>query len=264
MTAKEFRAIAREKLKGNWGVAVLTGFVASLLGGVTVTSSSFNTGVNIDTDDIEKIFNGNFNVNGEPMSYDQIMQYLQTSDFLRIFLPIVLAIAGIAMVWGIATFILGGPTRLGYCGFNIRLLKGEGEFKDLFSYFNGYFLKAFLTRLLVGVITTIGYILLIVPGILATYGLSMTYYIMAENPEIDPFEAVKASWNMMKGYKWKLFCLQISFIGWIILCAFTLGIGTLFLTPYMEAATAAFYKSISAPKTELIESYEPATPAPIE
>lgn len=264
MAAKEFRAIAREKLKGRWGTAVLTGFVASLLGGVTATSSSFSTSTKIDNDDIEKILGENITVDGQQVSPEQFMEYLQTSEVLRILIPIFLAVAAVAMIWGIATFILGGPTRLGYCGFNIRLLKGEGEFKDLFSYFNGYFLKAFLTRLLVGVITTIGYILLVIPGILATYGLSMTYYIMAENPEIDPFEAVKASWNMMKGYKWKLFCLQISFIGWIILSAFTLGIGMLFITPYMEAATAAFYKNISAPKTEFIETYEPATPTPAE
>ena len=115
-----------------------------------------------------------------------------------------------------------------------------------------------LTKILVAVIISIGFVLLIIPGILATYGLQMTFYILAENPEMDPFDAVKASWNMMKGNKWKLFCLQFSFIGWSFLCLFTLGIGALFLTPYVEAATAAFYKNVSKPKVELIESYTPA------
>ena len=49
----------------------------------------------------------------------------------------------------------------------------------------------------------------------------------------------------MSGNRLRLFCLQISFIGWEILCAFTLGIGSLWLNPYKQAATAAFYREIS-------------------
>lgn len=75
----------------------------------------------------------------------------------------------------------------------------------------------------------------------------MTSYILAENPEMSAGEAIDRSEELMKGNKWRLFCLQFSFIGWSILCAFTLGIGTLWLTPYMEAASAAFYRDITAP-----------------
>jgi len=49
----------------------------------------------------------------------------------------------------------------------------------------------------------------------------------------------------MSGNRWRLFCLHVSFIGWAILCAFTLGIGNLWLNPYKNAATAAFYREIS-------------------
>ena len=50
---------------------------------------------------------------------------------------------------------------------------------------------------------------------------------------------------MMDGNKWSLFCLEISFIGWSILSSLTLGIGDLFLTPYMKMATAHFYMNLS-------------------
>ena len=50
---------------------------------------------------------------------------------------------------------------------------------------------------------------------------------------------------MMSGNRWRLFCLQFSFIGWSILSALTLGIGGLWLTPYTQTATAAFYREIS-------------------
>ena len=50
---------------------------------------------------------------------------------------------------------------------------------------------------------------------------------------------------MMRGHKWRLFCLQISFIGWAILAGLTCGIGVLWLTPYTEASTAIFYLELA-------------------
>lgn len=255
MTAKEYRAIAREKLKGHWGTSVLAGFVAALLGGVTVSSPTFST--NIDVDDLSEI-SEKLGIDSSLPDSEQLKQIVEQAPYIPHFVIAIIAIVvGLMTIWGIATFILGGPIRAGYCKYNINLLNGEGKFEDVFSRFD-IFLKALLTKILVAVIISIGFVLLIIPGILATYGLQMTFYILAENPEMDPFDAVKASWNMMKGNKWKLFCLQFSFIGWSFLCLFTLGIGTLFLTPYVEAATAAFYKNVSKPKVELIESYTPA------
>lgn len=82
----------------------------------------------------------------------------------------------------------------------------------------------------------------------------MTDYILAEHPELTASEAIAQSKAMMEGNRWRLFCLQFSFIGWDILCALTLGIGNLALRPYRHAAEAAFYREISggaAPKPEL-------------
>jgi len=58
-------------------------------------------------------------------------------------------------------------------------------------------------------------------------------------------EAIARSKQMMYGNRFRLFCLQLSFIGWDILCALTLGIDYLWLTPYRQAATAAFYREVS-------------------
>ena len=88
-------------------------------------------------------------------------------------------------------------------------------------------------------------LLFIIPGIIATYSYAMTGYILAEHPELTASEAIERSKEMMSGNRFRLFCLQLSFIGWAILCAFTFGIGYLWLGPYREAATAAFYREIS-------------------
>lgn len=48
----------------------------------------------------------------------------------------------------------------------------------------------------------------------------------------------------MDGHKWRLFCLHLSFIGWWLLCILTLGIGMLWLAPYIQNSTAAFYEDL--------------------
>ncbi|MPN61797.1 hypothetical protein SDC9_209541 [bioreactor metagenome] len=84
-------------------------------------------------------------------------------------------------------------------------------------------------------------LLLIVPGIIAAIRYSMCFYILADNPDIGIMEALNESKRMMRGNKWKYFCLNLSFIGWGLLCICTVGIGFLWLTPYVETSVIAFY-----------------------
>ena len=92
----------------------------------------------------------------------------------------------------------------------------------------------------------IGSLLLVVPGVIAYYANIMAPYIMVDNPQMTAGEAIKASQAMMKGNKWRLFCLSWSFIGWDILALLTLGLGHIVLCPYVEAACAAFYRELKA------------------
>ncbi len=87
-----------------------------------------------------------------------------------------------------------------------------------------------------------------IPGIIKGYAYAMTPFIMAENPQMTAREAIKRSQELMDGHKWELFCLGFSFIGWNLLTVLTLGIGTFFLNPYMNAAYAAFYREKISPK----------------
>lgn len=78
----------------------------------------------------------------------------------------------------------------------------------------------------------------------------MTDFILKDHPELANNGAIEKSMVMMEGNKMKLFLLDLSFIGWAILCLFTLGIGYLFLQPYMQAAHAAFYEDLKAQAVE--------------
>ena len=72
----------------------------------------------------------------------------------------------------------------------------------------------------------------------------MSYYILADNPQMSCNDARVTSMEMMKGNKWRLFCLWFSFIGWWLLSILTLGILFLWTIPYMQVATAAFYDDL--------------------
>lgn len=87
-------------------------------------------------------------------------------------------------------------------------------------------------------------LLLIVPGIIAALGYSMTFYILADEPELKAEEALRKSKAMMDGYKLKLFYLDLRFFLLAFLCILTLGIGFLWLIPYVNVTTALFYEDI--------------------
>ena len=151
----------------------------------------------------------------------------------------------VSLVFGIAMFILGSIINVGYSAFNLDLVdRRNAELGTLFSYFKNWKVCV-LANLLQTVYILLWSLLLIIPGIIATYSYAMTPYILAENPNLSPKEALDRSKQMMIGNKWRLFCLDISFIGWTLLCILTLGIGTLWLNPYMNAARADFYREIS-------------------
>ncbi|MDD2260001.1 MAG: DUF975 family protein, partial [Acholeplasmataceae bacterium] len=68
--------------------------------------------------------------------------------------------------------------------------------------------------------------------------------IAFDRPELSASEILVASTNMMRGHRWRLFCLNLSFIGWFILSILTLGIGLFFLVPYIQTSTAIFYEEL--------------------
>lgn len=86
--------------------------------------------------------------------------------------------------------------------------------------------------------------LTIIGGIIKHYSYLMVDYILAENPDIKPNEAIKISRNMMNGNKWKTFLFDISFTGWFILEYITLGLAGIFVTPYYISSRTALYEEL--------------------
>jgi uncharacterized membrane protein len=144
----------------------------------------------------------------------------------------------------IVSLIIAGPLTLGLVSFFIRLKRGEEA--NLENVFDGFknFSSSFILILLTAIFTWLWSLLLIVPGIIKSFSYSLAFYILNDNPDMKPLDAITQSRKMMDGYKGKLFMMYLCFFGWSILCLFTLGIGYIWLIPYMQAAIANFYDDV--------------------
>ncbi len=142
------------------------------------------------------------------------------------------------------TLIIGGPLALGAAIFSLSIARGkEARLEEIFQGFNN-FGTALVTYLLLLLYIFLWTLLIIVPGIIAALGYSLTFYILADDPNIKPQDALKKSKSMMDGYKEKLFYLWLRFLLLAILCILTLGIGFLWLIPYVHVTMAKFYDDV--------------------
>lgn len=269
--AKDFRAEARAALSNRWGIAILVTFLAGLLGGQSSTPT-FRLDVEkpsgISLENLQQIDWG------APM--DEIVSSLPR--LLVMLIPVILA----ALAFSVVLLLIGPCIHWGLCRFRLALLDGqEPSVGMLFSGFKRMFLKALGLNILITLVVlatmlafvivgavVVAVVALALPGasdtrieiaflavlfgigamlavMVMAYRYSMSFYALVDNPDMGVLDAMRESKNMMKGNKWRLFCLQLSFIGWEILCVFTCGIGYLWLAPYMGQAEAAFYHDVS-------------------
>mgnify|MGYP004634347231 FL=1 len=256
----DYRSLALDALRGKWKTAVLAGLAASALGATIVNSTSSISSHTSQQDNIT------------PQQYFELFSQPVGGRLLAVLS------AGIAL-WALFTLIVGGAARLGYARFNLNLADGRpAAFSDLLSQkkrlWNGFCMK-----FLQGLYVALWSLLLVIPGIVKSYSYAMTPYIMAEHPSLTANEAITESRRIMDGNKWRLFCLDFSFIGWELLCALPmyvgyflflhtytgsdalavsivlllavpLSAGFFFVRPYEEAAWAIFYRDITAAPAE--------------
>lgn len=134
----------------------------------------------------------------------------------------------------------------------LRFMRGHKDnFLDsLFAVFTkGRFVPELLAYLLQLLYISLWSLLFIIPGIVKEYSYAMTPYIVNDlvesGQEVHYNEVITASRNLMRGHKWQLFVLRLSFWGWLFLSIFTLGIGYLWVVPYMETTQANFYRTLA-------------------
>ena len=247
--AADLRRQAWNSLAGKWGLAIGTFIIASLLGateGFSLDISSFfNTSSSSDV-----------TINMSTKDISSLSEFFELyANELKLIAGVLITTAIFSAIVGLIMFFIGSIVGVGYSKFNLNIIDlKKADLPQIFSYFK-HWSTAILTALLKTLYIFLWSLLFVIPGIIAAYRYSMTSFILSENPSLSPDEAVAESKRIMQGNKWRLFCLNLSFIGWDILSVLTLGILSFWVGPYKNAATAAFYRSIVPAPLEVNDEF---------
>jgi uncharacterized membrane protein len=161
-----------------------------------------------------------------------------------VYLLLLVAIEYTPKVGWIISALISGPMAIGIASFSLYISREQNaKLEQIFRGFKqfGAGLGAYLLQF---IFIFLWSLLLIVPGVIAALSYSMTYFVIAGDDSIGPLEAITKGKEMMRGNRWKLFCLGCRFVGWSLLCILTLGIGFLWLIPYMWVSGAQFYDDL--------------------
>ena len=143
----------------------------------------------------------------------------------------------------IAVVGLSGYIQLGLAVFCLNIFnKGEGEFTTIFNQFNSF--KPVFFIIILSIAILLGFILLIIPGIIIALMYSQVFFILADDPDIGVIEAFNLSEKMMRNHKWQLFMLNLEAILFFIAGVFTLFIWWVWLLPRYSIAYAGFYEEL--------------------
>ena len=233
---REIKSDALKALDGHWGWAILVCLVFSAIECLIVTPSAFSSG----------IMSGMSTAFSDPAALATIMG---TNMLL-------------STISSLGSLFATNPLNAGLSN-SLKLFVRDSDMQTIPNMFKmgfsgGRYWRNVLGMFLVGLFTFLWALLFIIPGIIKSYAYAMTPYILVDNPELSPNEARLKSIEIMRGHKWKYFGLQLSFIGWFLLCILSLGIGFIWLIPYVRTSYAAFYLNL---KEELALKEAPASPA---
>ena len=174
--------------------------------------------------------------------------YLTAQSRTSVFtmLGLLIGILGLSLLMGLALRIfLCNPMKVGASRFFLCNSREPASLHELGYAFSGRYGKVVTTVFLTDLFTFLWSLLLLIPGIVKSYAYLMVPYILADDSDMDPMDAIRLSEQMMQGQKWNAFVLELSFLGWHILSSFTLGILEIFyVSPYVEATRAELYRKL--------------------
>lgn len=222
--AKQLRSAAWRSLKGKWRYAAPLCLLAAVLGG--------NAGFLGPTVTVELVFD--YLAKKAPASAMGLM-------------GMVGVLGALSFAYGLCAMVLGSLAKLDWCRVHLALAR---EKKPPTHFLNELeqVPKALLLRLMGAVQVIGGTVLLVIPGLVNYYRYTMAPYIMAQEPDCSPKEAMRRSRALMRGHKLELFYLDCSFFGWFALSAVCLWLLNPLVLPWHEAARANFYLSLEETK----------------
>lgn len=219
---QDFKNEALAALRGNWAPAILATVAILAIESIVISPGVYSS---IHLRQAMAEINPT-----DPAAVMQVIQSANSFSSIQFLLSVFLLFPlTIGFVNAFKLLLQNGDNKLTANTFRI-------SFSNYWHKVWGYFLMYILIML--------WSLLLIIPGIIKALSYAMTPYILEDNPELSASDAIHLSRTMMKGHKFDLFYLFLGFLGWLLLSILTLGIGLLWLIPYMQTAFAAFYQEV--------------------
>lgn len=235
MNRIELKERAKAQLKGHWCPLLFM----VLLYHIFVPAKHFTFTFNYGTNRIQlpAFFGGyKFSFNGINSVFDFF-----PPEFIGLFSAMIGFFAMMAVFFVIIRLLIYGPFHFGKDNFLTTFVRtGETSFDKFFDGFKNFGAN-FILGLLETVFIFLWSLLLIIPGIIMSYAYSAAYFIKVARPNMDAMDCIRTSKEIMRGHKWELFVIDLSFIGWGLLCLLTFGIGFLWLNPYVEVTRANYF-----------------------
>ncbi len=217
---KKYKNFAKKQLAGRWGIPILVTVV------ITVISAIFAI-----PDTLQLIRNGYISaiLNSDYVAASEAVNAANSTSFIT----------------SIINMIVSAILEVAAIGVYIKMSRSPEpvSFSDFIEGFNNW-ARAALTILWQFLWIFLWTLLFIIPGIIKAIAYSQMFYIIAEYKEVSVTKAMRISMEITKGHKWDLFVLSLSFLGWQILSAFTLGILNFWLTPYINMTYVNAYHAL--------------------
>lgn len=144
------------------------------------------------------------------------------------------------------SFLVSLITTVLYAGYVIYTIGvRKGRTMPYTSLFDGFTFvgKIVVLEILISLFVSLWSLLLIIPGFIARYRYRFAFYNLYENPQISALEALRMSKAQTRGHKWELFVLDLSFLGWNLLCLLTLGILYIWIMPYIQQTDIGYFEA---------------------
>lgn len=185
-------------------------------------------------------------IGGQPFYMD--LDAMEAMDFEHVFGFDWGNVTLVSSLFLIAFEVLSVYLNFGYVKYGLNVCREEKSgFGDLLSGFE-YSFRVIVLWLLTRIVCTLLSFLLIIPGIIAAYGYSMSERLLCDHPDWSPVRCMRESRAMMKGHKWELFVLELSFLGWVLLTM--IPVASIFVKPYIALTETTYYLRLIGPSRE--------------
>ncbi len=232
----ELKEDSKTLLRLNYWPFVLVAFIHAIVSGsIAGRSSSVNV-----TRDWQDLYGDGY------YGYDEYSFLEEAVSFLLPFLGLAMITAlGMWMVMILLNIFLLNPLEVGCKRYMTMAREVKPQYNEMIFAFKNYYGNVVKTMFLRNLYTALWTLLFIVPGIVKSYEYRMIPYLMAEYPDMAPYEAFRISKEMMMGNKWETFVLDLSFFGWNLLSSLTLGlVGIFYAGPYQMLTNSALYLTL--------------------